>query len=178
MRPTDWGSREKHPLYGLWHWHKNRNRYGMVPEWASDFWSFASGVGEKPSERHSLRRIDPHTPIGPLNFVWAEKYFDGDRAAFMREYRRRQPNRVRNTELKKLFGITLPDYEQMLSEQGGLCAICGKTQRGTRNKRLCVDHCHETGRVRGLLCDHCNRAIGLLGDSAETAARAAAYLGA
>jgi hypothetical protein len=174
MRPSDWGSREKHPLYGLWNWHKNKNRYGMVEAWSSDFWTFASSVGDRPSDRHSLRRLKPHEPIGPDNFVWSERYFDGDRAAYMREYRKRQPERVRNTTLKKHFGIDLNDYNVMLSAQGGVCAICRCEQKGKTH--LCVDHCHRTGTIRGLLCHNCNRAIGLLKDDHDVIVRAARYL--
>jgi len=64
----------------------------------------------------------------------------------------------------------------MEQAQGGVCAICGKPEATARTKRLCVDHCHETGKVRGLLCSHCNRAIGLLGDSCAILASAITYL--
>lgn len=73
----------------------------------------------------------------------------------------------------------------MLAAQGGGCALClSKTpQSGNRkySKRareaFDVDHCHKTGRVRGLLCTRCNRLVGLAGDNPQTALRLAAYLG-
>lgn len=66
----------------------------------------------------------------------------------------------------------------MLADQGGLCAICRQPERTARNQVLAVDHDHSTGEVRGLLCSHCNRAVGLLADDPARLIRALAYLGA
>lgn len=185
-RPEDWGQREKHELYGLWGWHKDRNRYGMVPEWASDFWAFVSGVGERPSKEHRLRRHEITKPLGPNNFFWDTKYAHGSnetntlaqRAAYMREYRKRRPRNVRDTELKKQYGITLNDWEAMHAAQGGVCAVCKSCEyeKSSRYANLAVDHCHATGKVRGLLCNACNRAIGFLRDDPKTARALADYL--
>jgi hypothetical protein len=84
---------------------------------------------------------------------------------------------VRDKELRKLYGIGLSDYERMLSEQGGRCAICQTDKPGGgRSNNFHVDHDHETGRVRGLLCHGCNTGIGNLGDSSATLYRAMKYL--
>lgn len=72
------------------------------------------------------------------------------------------------------YGITVADYERMNAEQGGVCAICGQAE--TNGRSLAVDHCHATGRVRGLLCGTCNRGIGLLKDDADRVMSAAIYL--
>lgn len=56
------------------------------------------------------------------------------------------------------YGITPDQFNDMLKKQGGVCAIC--RQPCPRNPRLSVDHCHQTGRVRGLLCSHCNVGLG------------------
>lgn len=84
----------------------------------------------------------------------------------------------KNKWLKKDFGITLEDYNQLLASQEGVCAIClrPETQKTIKGgpKALAVDHCHQSGKIRGLLCAACNQAIGLLGDDplrAETLAR-------
>jgi hypothetical protein len=69
------------------------------------------------------------------------------------------------------YGITEEDYDEMSSSQNGKCAICEKDP-----KRLVVDHCHSTGRVRGLLCDPCNAILGKWEDDSRIARRAAAYL--
>jgi len=78
---------------------------------------------------------------------------------------------VRNSQLKTKFGIDINQFESMCSAQGGLCAICGEG-----DKPLCVDHSHDSGMVRGILCKQCNAAIGLLGDSSACLRRAAEYL--
>lgn len=67
--------------------------------------------------------------------------------------------------LKYRYGITLAEYDRMLAEQGGVCAICQRPPTAhIRARRLSVDHDHGTGRVRGLLCDACNRGIGSIPD--------------
>jgi 5-methylcytosine-specific restriction endonuclease McrA len=70
--------------------------------------------------------------------------------AWQREYRRANPDRIREGHLKRTFGITLEDFEAMLGAQGGGCAICGRV--APEGTSLHVDHDHETGVVRGLLC--------------------------
>lgn len=78
-------------------------------------------------------------------------------------------------QLKKKFGLTREELEQIRAAQNNGCAICGKN-RSSAKKDLCVDHCHITGKIRGLLCDCCNRGMGLLGDSIEYLQSAAEYL--
>lgn len=77
------------------------------------------------------------------------------------------------------YGITVEDYQRMLGAQGGVCAICGsddpKMRKGAR-QRFCVDHDHETGRVRGLLCMPCNTALGGFRDDPERLRKAVTYL--
>ena len=87
------------------------------------------------------------------------------------------------SKLKRLYGMTVDDYFEMLDEQNGGCATCGvKTPSGRHYKRMgkqemfYVDHCHSTGRVRGLLCLTCNTAIGLIRDSPQIAENIGAYL--
>ena len=85
--------------------------------------------------------------------------------------------------LRKKFGIGEEDYQILFDKQDGKCAICGSdSPRGRKNgkggevKNFFVDHCHETGKVRGLLCNHCNRGLGLLGDNLLTLKSAVSYL--
>lgn len=72
------------------------------------------------------------------------------------------------------YGITVADYWQLYRAQMGMCAICQNRRRGMRG--LVIDHDHETGRVRALLCAKCNSAIGLLADDPEIIRSAADYL--
>lgn len=72
------------------------------------------------------------------------------------------------------YGLAPGEYDRILEQQGGGCAIC--KQPCARERRLSVDHCHSTGRVRGLLCQNCNAAIGMLKDDAALLFRAIDYL--
>lgn len=79
------------------------------------------------------------------------------------------------------FGLTPDQYAEMLAAQNGACAICERPERvidprSGRVKSLAVDHDHESGAVRGLLCQNCNKGIGNLGDSADILIAAAMYL--
>lgn len=81
----------------------------------------------------------------------------------------------RKSKLLREYGLTQAQYDAMVAKQGGLCAIChGPPTRG--NVNLVVDHCHLTGKVRGLLCGTCNGAIGMLDDDPEIVRRAHLYL--
>lgn len=83
--------------------------------------------------------------------------------------------RARSKGLRLRYGITLAEYEARLAAQGGRCACCGTEEpRGAGSFR--VDHDHETGVVRGLLCNPCNAGLGLLGDSPAALMRALRYL--
>lgn len=71
------------------------------------------------------------------------------------------------------YGLTMDDYESILASQKGVCAICGMPPG---RRPLSVDHCHDTGAVRGLLCHSCNTGIGFLKDSVDLLKKAAKYL--
>lgn len=75
---------------------------------------------------------------------------------------------------QRTYGITPAEFDRILAEQGGRCAICRTDDPGTRAWNL--DHCHESGQWRGVLCDRCNRGIGLLRDDPAIIRRAAEYL--
>jgi hypothetical protein len=81
----------------------------------------------------------------------------------------------RDVQLKSLYGITLADYDRLLGTQHSRCAVCGTDKPGTRGTWR-VDHDHETGRVRGLLCDACNLGIGYLRDDPDILTAAARYV--
>lgn len=78
------------------------------------------------------------------------------------------------------YGLTIEQFQELLDSQKGGCAICGEVNKshGSGDVRMPVvfDHCHATGEFRGLLCQTCNRGLGLLGDNAELVAKAASYL--
>ncbi len=84
-----------------------------------------------------------------------------------------------NGYLKNTYGITKADHDLLYEEQGGVCKICKKEgflSSAKHKKKLAVDHDHETGRVRGLLCHNCNRGLGLFQDDPEILKNAIEYL--
>lgn len=96
------------------------------------------------------------------------------------------PEKQRFFFMQWKYGLTQQEFRKILALQEGKCAVCGTqssdverpgfTRSGKKNKGLVVDHDHNTGAIRGLLCDRCNRAIGLLRESAMVLAKAAAYV--
>jgi len=84
-----------------------------------------------------------------------------------KKWKKKNPDKVRIYEKKcelRRYGITLDEYTKLAARQGNVCGICS-SQQIKRYKYLTVDHCHKTGKIRGLLCATCNLALGLLGDS-------------
>lgn len=98
---------------------------------------------------------------------------------YARNWFKANPEKVRGYRLKQLYGLSQAQYDEMLERQGGVCAICGKPEarvQGGKVKALAVDHDHATEAVRGLLCDLCNRVLGLFEDDPDRFYAAASYL--
>ena len=98
-----------------------------------------------------------------------------------RRIREADPLRPKADTIKHRYGITLADYEVLLVNQLGVCAICRLPESVLSYKtkqpyKLAVDHCHATGKIRGLLCQRCNKGLGLLKDSVRRVLRASRYL--
>lgn len=103
-----------------------------------------------------------------------------------KERKQRDPSIYRRIEwpskLKRVYGITVDDYYRMLENQGGGCAICGtrvpsqRARKYVTTEMFFVDHCHATGKVRGLLCGKCNRGLGYFEDNPSRLEMAASYL--
>jgi hypothetical protein len=85
--------------------------------------------------------------------------FKERRILYAREYRKQNPQKIRESNLKSKYGITQLDYDKMLISQNNKCAICDRDMH-KYGKIFCVDHNHSTGNVRGLLCDPCNYGLG------------------
>lgn len=88
-----------------------------------------------------------------------------------RRWKKQNPRKIRNDALKRLYGITIDDYEFMSKKNNGKCYICNNI-----SDKLCVDHNHKTGNVRGLLCNGCNVILGHANDSIELLSNAIYYL--
>jgi hypothetical protein len=178
-RAHDRGARNRHPLYETWKWHSRHST--LCQEWKDDFWLFVKTVGDRPSERHTLRRESHNLPIGPGNWFWNEKTPSKDKAEYARQWRSKNPDKTKNSDLKKQYGITLTDYNRMLREQSGVCAICHKPEKATKTdgktlRDLAVDHDHNTGKVRALLCSKCNTSLGIIEEDPSLIDRIKAYL--
>lgn len=85
-------------------------------------------------------------------------------------------HKSRENDLKRNYGLTIQEYHALLRKQNGKCDICGSTDPGKNKKYFPVDHCHLTGKVRGLLCGKCNCALGLLNDDLILLEKATDYL--
>lgn len=100
--------------------------------------------------------------------------------AYRREWRVKNPEKERQYERKHRFrrdfggAIDPAEYDRRLAQQGGTCAICDR--QCPSGYSLAVDHDHQTGEIRGLLCGSCNRALGLLGEDVDRLAAAVEYL--
>jgi len=88
---------------------------------------------------------------------------------------------LKNAPKMRRYGINQEEYDELLAYQGNVCAICGKTElvidkRTGKKRDLSIDHCHETNKVRGILCSSCNRGIGFFFDNPKILRIAADYL--
>ena len=88
------------------------------------------------------------------------------------------PNKTADKHLKQKYGISLAEYNQMLEDQEGVCAVCKRfsVDRSDTHKRMPVDHCHTTGKVRAILCNRCNLILGKAEDSIELLNNLSNYL--
>ena len=125
------------------------------------------------SGRHRITNPDPDrrtgecSICGPVKISRAGVYKDrpvwrcapGTNRRMLARYHSDPDRYTRQGRFQRLYGITLEEYNQRLEEQNGLCARC---QQPPGQLRLAVDHCHKTGRIRGLLCGPCNTYLGRL----------------
>lgn len=112
---------------------------------------------------------------------WKEANREKARASSAKSRKNAPREQTKNNELKTKYGISWDEYVQMFDTQAGGCAICRKPLQlvsTVRGVTAHVDHCHTTGKVRGLLCNSCNRGIGYLQDNASLLRLAAEYLDA
>lgn len=175
-RSADWGKREKHPLYDSWCWmRKMRGRTSIEPSW-DDFWKFVEAIGDRPSPQHRLSKYDKEKGFTLGNVFWKETIADStNRNEYAKQWRKANPDKAKNADLKKMYGITIEDFHALRESQKCSCKICG-THENMESQSLVVDHCHTTGKVRGLLCSNCNRALGLFKESTTVINNAINYL--
>lgn len=184
-RPKGWGAKEKHPLYNIW-CHLKKYRF-LADEW-NDFWVFVDDVGEKPSDKHRFLVIDETKSVYKDNYEWSigiiqqrEGEPDKDfRLRYNKHWRKVKDLKEQDRSLQKRYGMTIDEYEEIHDKQNGICMICGKPEfvrdQNGRLRKLAVDHCHATGKIRGLLCTNCNKGLGHFKDSPKLLTKAINYL--
>jgi hypothetical protein len=89
----------------------------------------------------------------------------------VKKYRTENPEKIRDTKLRQADGVGVAYFEEKLKEQNGVCGCCKKNRKTLwrgKEVRMALDHDHETGKPRGILCIKCNRALGLLEEKQET----------
>jgi len=127
---------------------------------------------EKVRQWERNKNVKHKDRIGQYNKV----YYQNNKQRLLGVYNKwkgENKERIVGYNLKKLYGLSIQEYNDMAESQSGKCAICGMKEKG---KRLAVDHCHTYGKVRGLLCSRCNMALGSLKDSPEILQKAILYL--
>lgn len=95
---------------------------------------------------------------------------------YAKSWRENNPEGYKRIVLKKNYGITLEDYQQMLDDSNGVCAICDQPFKFDNKHEPCIDHDHKTGQVRGLLCVKCNMSLGGFDDNVAILLNAIEYL--
>lgn len=166
---------QRHPLNHSWRLLRSRWP-GEYPATWGRFDAFLADVGERPSPKHQLRRVDTKQPWSSTNVHWNVPIGvnrDTRSPEVRSEYQRAH-------HLRRKFGLSTEDYAKMLHQQGGVCAICAQPEThrypSGKLKDLSVDHDHQTRMVRGLLCVNCNRGLGYFDDNPERLRAAAAYV--
>ena len=126
-------------------------------------------------KRRKKKRDNPEWAAeqGKKARVYALKWYHANKDDIKKKYLKRTRSDKRtqkDSDLRRTYGITIEDFEKMSQDQNGRCAICLK------QKTLCVDHDHDTGKVRALLCRWCNIMLGNANDNPDTLVRGAIYL--
>jgi hypothetical protein len=130
----------------------------------SDYWMRKSRIGGQPASRCKPCSVE-------INRQWRKANPDYEKKRYASSIKE-----TREKHLVRKYGVTLDDYDKMLTAQNGCCAICAKPEKNEKHGVFHVDHCHDTGRVRGLLCNNCNQVLGRAQDDREILLRAADYL--
>ena len=129
---------------------------------------------KKPLSEFGLVKSKPRHQCKDCKNIASKEWYEKNKER-KRELSKQYKHIKKDKDLQHMYGITLADYHKMLVDQGGRCKIC-QTPQGDLKRVLCVDHNHSTGKVRGLLCDTCNRSLGLLKDNINVLMRAVEYL--
>ncbi len=127
-------------------------------------------------EWQTCTRCDKEKPIEAFSKKreWVDTRCKKCRNTLLKRWHLKNPDYKRRSSLKNKFGITLEKYNEIFLSQKGCCRICGRHQ-STQKKALAVDHNHESGEIRALLCQNCNVGLGNFQDSVEILEKAIEY---
>ncbi len=176
--------KRNHPFYIIW-WQRKQDKE-LCEKWLN-FTAFVQDISPKPEGNFLLVKLR-NEPFGPDNFKWQEhlkrKETESKKEWHARKWAARQaanPSMESERNLKRKYGLTLIQYNELLKSQNNVCAICGKGEtsvdaRVGTTKKLAVDHCHKSGKIRGLLCWRCNGTLGKIDDSLDYLKKIEAYL--
>jgi hypothetical protein len=128
---------------------------------------------EEVAARAEARRLKEQAYQREYHPRWLSKNAERARAK-QKDWHVKNPHKTRQAALKK-YGLTMEAYAELMSAQGGVCGICGGDDPGFPGS-MPIDHCHATGKIRGLLCHRCNHGLGQFKDSVERLRAAIAYL--
>lgn len=183
---------EKHELYNSWNsMVRSYKSRGLICERWEKFDNFIEDIKIHPGKSmFKFARKDLSVPYSINNYRWKPSIVNSvehreEYKMKMREYvkKRREinPDYDKHHSLKKQYNIGIEDYKIMLENQKGVCAICGEKEKSVapttkKIRQLNVDHCHSTGKIRGLLCSSCNNGLGRFNDSIKKLENAIEYL--
>jgi Recombination endonuclease VII len=161
------------------HLEQLRKRYAEDQEFRQKKIAYACAYHKAHKEEISARRrrrreADPAYRQKLLAAAQAYREAHKEELSERRRRKRQTDPEHRDKRLRYIYGISLEEYGAMLARQGGVCAICKK--KPDKGKVLFVDHCHVTGRVRGLLCGKCNSVLAFGNDDPDILRAAIAYL--
>jgi len=123
----------------------------------------------------SIRNAERYAKNKEKILGYKKKHREKYRDIYIKRAREKRANATEKPfdHLKRDYGLTKEGYLEMFKSQNGVCAICCNPEK---KKRLAVDHCHNTGKIRGLLCARCNTSIGRFNDDVELLQKAIDYL--
>ena len=157
------------------------NRCGVLWPHTEEFYRFYCKSGSKPWQQllKAICRVCERKAAAEYNNARPEKMKANAKKRYA-ENKERDPLYARRVNIQQKYGISQEEYETMLSAQHGNCAICNRhgnvLHANGRPQALAIDHDHETGAIRGLLCSLCNQGLGSFQDNGEFLLNAARYL--
>lgn len=133
-----------------------------------------------PSSHFRIRKLKYNVGLSPycikclkLRNIKYKKY----NSDVYKKWYKSNPDRNKNYKLVANYGITLDQYNELLKQQNFKCKICDNSKSNSKlSTKLFVDHCHISGKIRGLLCDSCNKGLGLFKDNKELLKKSIKYL--